>query len=217
MKIRLITRFRFTLIELLITIAIIAMLAALLLPALKNAKDASKSVMCKNNLKNLGMAFLNYTMDNNEYVVEHIVSGRIWAKRIIPEYLGISDLETGYEYSGIPRISTVAICPMNTGRYVGNVRGNLNYVYNQKLSDPVSHKLSALKTQLSQKIIFSDGYPSGWIYTISQIPGWTSLNWQAIYAFHLKKANIVWGDGHVEPKSTQDINNNSTLYYTCTW
>jgi len=193
------------------------MLAALLLPALKNAKDASKSVTCKNNLKNLGMAFQNYLMDNNDYVVEAIFSGRIWSKRIIPEYLGITDLETGYEYSGIPRVSTVAICPMNTGRYVSNVRGNLNYVYNQKLCEPTAHRFSALKTSPSQKMIFTDGYPAAWIYLINQVAGWSSLHWQAIYMFHLKKANIVWGDGHVEPKSAEDINNNLPTYYTCTW
>lgn len=218
MKTRFIARHCFTLVELLITIAIIAMLAALLLPALKNAKDASKSVMCKNNLKNLGMAFLNYSMDNNEYVVEYIFDGRIWSGRIITqEYMGISDFEPGYSHAGIPRVSTAAICPMNNGRYVNNISGNMNYVYNQKLSDPVSRKISALKTPLSQKIVFSDGYQIGYIFMIRQIAGFTALNWQGIYAFHLKKANIVWGDGHVEPKSTQEINENSALYYTCTW
>ncbi|OGV42390.1 MAG: hypothetical protein A2X48_19955 [Lentisphaerae bacterium GWF2_49_21] len=57
----------FTLIELLVVIAIIAILAALLLPALKNAKDFAKSAICLATQKQVGLAFEMYKGDNNEY------------------------------------------------------------------------------------------------------------------------------------------------------
>ena len=54
----------FTLIELLVVISIIAILMAVLIPALGKARSQAKSVICKSVLKNLGTALLIYTDEN---------------------------------------------------------------------------------------------------------------------------------------------------------
>jgi len=53
----------FTLIELLVVTAIIAILLAIIMPAMRKVKEAAKEVSCRSNMRSVGLAVLMYLVD----------------------------------------------------------------------------------------------------------------------------------------------------------
>lgn len=94
----------FTLIELLVVIAIIAILIALLLPAVQQAREAARRNTCRNNLKQIGLAFHNYLETHDVLPPGYIQTNLInrneatWVSLILP-YIDQTNLYNAADFN----------------------------------------------------------------------------------------------------------------------
>jgi prepilin-type N-terminal cleavage/methylation domain-containing protein/prepilin-type processing-associated H-X9-DG protein len=106
-------RHAFTLVELLVVIGIIGLLISILLPALNKAREAGRIVKCMSNLRTLGQAALQYSMDNKNCFLPAIIwndSGADeWPMLLITKkYLPRQNIGNG---NGPLSYDSVLVCP----------------------------------------------------------------------------------------------------------
>lgn len=127
----------FTLVELLIVISIITILTCLLLPALNSARETVKRIACANNLKNINLAEMHYTDDNNGYFTIHLpgsIDGyTIYWVNVLNPYLGGKDITQADFTKTVKSFASVWYCPRQVpyyDTYLANER-YLSYGLNQ--------------------------------------------------------------------------------------
>ncbi|NUQ01203.1 MAG: DUF1559 domain-containing protein, partial [Armatimonadetes bacterium] len=184
----------FTLIELLVVIAIIAILAAILFPVFAKAREKARQSSCQSNLKQIGVAVMQYTQDYDErYPHNEPNSGTppqrmSWSGRVYP-YVKNDQLFRCPSRSAAALSYSVndSVSNWNPGRAMAEITAPAEVIYTADSVATNKYTLnSAIDTTSSVDWIMHAPYET------------TTYTWTPPHERHNDGANFVFCDGHVK-------------------
>lgn len=198
---------KFTLIELLIVIAIISILASLLLPALRKSKENAYKIVCTGNLKQIGTTLSSYTIDYNSWAPIYSPQGGLsW---------NCAFYNNGYIPMPVAGKPYVLVCPThftgtdtNRGVWLQNGRSyGMRYRYGYTF-------------RILNEVIASNGSnygaPSNFIFFADSNHGVSDIDYQwyifttyqagnPVHTRHLNRCNALFGDGHTDSLTKEQL------------
>jgi len=209
-------------------VAIIAILAAMLMPALANAREKARQAVCMSNLKQIGLTSMFYTQDYGEWLVP---------ARLVTDIPGIKGATDGHEHALMPEqlagdsAYSVAIgqdyglrmgpdlgcsiaafapekgCPSETGFACTEYLPNTMLHGLEDLDNPGQphedyrwHKMSEVTNASDAISVVDNGANSNWMSNHNSSEADTDIGYR-----HSDKTNVLYLDGHVEAKSFQEL------------
>ncbi len=220
----------FTLIELVVVIAIIALLLSILMPALNKVKDTAKSITCRAHIRQFAIANHTYAASNDDRLVSvfWVMNEEFWS------YVGLdsgsfAQLKNAwyvtYSFSDM-KISDL-VCPsVNKKNIASNHCYPFTYAYNN--GGQIWHnvdkviRITKIKSP-SERVSFIDSSdmacngPGGGAFTNSTVGINYKLHWDVVGDWwgdghggvisyrHAEGANMAMVDGHVEYRKKEEV------------
>lgn len=207
---------RFTLVEMLVVIAIISILSSLLLPALNKAQNQARTIQCAGNLKGIGSAATLYAFDNYNYMPAGYSTSTVYPinpaagwRYGYEAWIYSTSSYLGGAWDDTKSASEVFRCPSRTTEiFAFNDRPNVltsNYAYTQRLGANLAWCPRNLMRKLNRNRAPSvTGYLTDGLAmtaggcTFMMINSASRLTTDNLDYRHDGGTNITFADGHVE-------------------
>jgi prepilin-type N-terminal cleavage/methylation domain-containing protein/prepilin-type processing-associated H-X9-DG protein len=196
----------FSLLELLCVIAVIAILAALLLPTLTQARDRAKQTQCAGQLKDIAVAFHSFAHDhNNQFPMQVPVAagGSLWAAPRGNSNRTAAELVLAYRHFQVLaselRTPKMVICPADTRlpAVSFSVLSNQNLSYFAALNAELGNANSLLA---GDRNLTNDWSPPTSVQRVG--PNYLFRWSQELHRF---RGNLLFSDGHVDQTTDKGL------------
>lgn len=215
-------RYGFTLLELLVVIATIAILAAILFPVFGRARENARRSSCQSNLKQIGFAFAQYTQDYDDWYPGARMTNAVatsWRENVQPyiksrQVMVCPSADSRATYSDV---AASAYAPVGTGydsSPLSYSAAAVNTEYQWPMRDNCPTRMGGLMSTGNGSQLSSYAHPSSTIMVveteIDRFPeiilsdtdpvhrGGASTSGLQLWAGHLQMGNFLFCDGHVK-------------------